>query len=159
VRECIDQFGGLIWSITRHATRTRAEAEDATQEIFADVWRTASRFDPAQGSEQAFITMIARRRLIDRMRHAAHRDRTQSTDPLASVSWAVAGTGADLCPEGVAAARAVMQLRPELRKVLELGVLQGLSHAEIAHRLQMPIETVKTLMRRGLIQVREFIGK
>ena len=51
-----------------------------------------------------------------------------------------------------------MQLRPEQRQVLELGILQGLSHSEIADVLKMPLGTVKTMMRRGLIQVRELMG-
>jgi RNA polymerase sigma-70 factor (ECF subfamily) len=51
-----------------------------------------------------------------------------------------------------------MQLRPEQRQVLELGLLQGLSHSEIAATLQIPLGTVKTMMRRGLIQVRELMG-
>ena len=49
VRECIDQFGSLIWSIARRLTRSRADAEDAVQEIFTDIWRSAARFDPSQG--------------------------------------------------------------------------------------------------------------
>lgn len=159
VRQCIDQFGGLIWSIARRASSTRADAEDAVQEIFADVWRSAGRFDPAQGSEEVFITMIARRRLIDRMRRAAQRDRTRASNGVNSPGWAGASNGAGVCAEALAASGAVMQLRPELRKVLELGVLQGLSHQEIAQRLQLPVETVKALMRRGLIQVREFMGQ
>ena len=52
VRECIDEFGGLIWAIARRMTRSRADAEDAVQEIFVDIWRSAGRFDAAQGSEK-----------------------------------------------------------------------------------------------------------
>jgi RNA polymerase sigma-70 factor (ECF subfamily) len=159
VRECIDRFGGLIWSIARRVTRTRADAEDAVQEIFADLWRSAGRFDPAQGSEEVFITMIARRRLIDRMRRAAQRDRPHSIANIDALGWPDPSYGADMSAEAQAAGRAVMQLRPELRKVLELGLLQGLSHSEIANRLEMPLETVKILMRRGLSQVRELMDK
>jgi RNA polymerase sigma-70 factor, ECF subfamily len=65
---------------------------------------------------------------------------------------------AETCAEAQTAARAVMQLRPEQRQVLELGLLQGLSHSEIADTLKMPLGTVKTMMRRGLIQVRELMG-
>ena len=158
MRECIDQFGGLIWSIARRVTRNRAEAQDAVQEIFADVLRSAGRFDPEQGSEEVFITMIARRRLIDRMRRAARRDPARSSGKMDSLSWTDPDYRADTCAESAAAARAVMQLRPELRKVLELGLLQGLSHAEISQRLHLPLDTVKTMMARGLIQVREFMA-
>jgi RNA polymerase sigma-70 factor, ECF subfamily len=156
VRECIDQFGSLIWQIASQLTLTHAEAEDAVQEIFTDVWRSAGRFDPAQGSETVFVAIIARRRLIDRMRRVRGQ-RAKSVGDIDSLGWAHPGS-ADVCAEAQAAVRAVTRLRPELRRVLELGILQGLSHAQIAEALQLPVDTVKTLMRRGLIQVREFMS-
>ena len=68
VRECLDQYGALVWSLARRLSRTAADAEDATQEIFLDIWRSAGRFDASQGSDRVFIAIIARRRLIDRLR-------------------------------------------------------------------------------------------
>lgn len=158
LRECIDEFGSLVWSIARRLTRTRADAEDAVQEIFTDIWRSASRFDAAQGSEKVFIATIARRRLIDRLRRVSNQGTTESTDDMDSLSWADPGMHAETSAEAQTAARAVMQLRPEQRQVLELSLLQGLSHSEISETLQMPLGTVKTMMRRGLIQVRQLMG-
>ena len=158
LRECIDEFGGLVWSIARRLTRTRADAEDAVQEIFTDLWRSASRFDPSQGSEKVFIATIARRRLIDRLRRAGHQLATQSTEDAEFADWGDAGTQAETCVEAEQAARAVAKLRPEQQRVLELGLLRGMSHSEISQTLNMPLGTVKTMMRRGLIQVRELMG-
>jgi RNA polymerase sigma-70 factor, ECF subfamily len=158
LRECIDQFGSLVWSIARRLTRTRADAEDAVQEIFTDLWRSASRFDASQGSEKVFIATIARRRLIDRLRRSAAQGSTESIDDVETLTWTESGNKAETCAEAQTAARAVMQLRPEQRQVLELGLLQGLSHSEIADALKMPLGTVKTMMRRGLIQVRQLMG-
>ena len=158
LRACIDEFGSLVWSIARRLTRTRADAEDAVQEIFTDIWRSANRFDPVQGSEKVFIATIARRRLIDRLRRVSNQGTTAPTEELDSLTWADPGVHAETCAEAQTAARAVMQLRPEQRQVLELALLQGLSHAEIAETLGMPLGTVKTMMRRGLIQVRELMG-
>jgi RNA polymerase sigma-70 factor (ECF subfamily) len=155
-RECVDRFGDLVWSIARRYSRTAAEAEEAVAEIFADVWRSAVRFDPAQGAEILFVATIARRRLIDRMRHAARRDDMQSI-AAQSLSWFDLGSGA-ASPEAQAAGRAVMQLRPELQRVLELAVLQGLDHSEIAEVLGLPLGTVKKMVHRGLIQVRELMS-
>ena len=73
-------------------------------------------------------------------------------------AWADPGIHAETCAEAQTAARAVMKLRPEQRQVLELGLLQGMSHSEIAEALKMPLGTVKTMMRRGLIQGRELMG-
>jgi RNA polymerase sigma-70 factor (ECF subfamily) len=158
LRQCIEQFGNLVWSIARRLTRTRADAEDAVQEIFTDIWRSAARFDPRQGSETVFVATIARRRLIDRLRRVSNQGTTESTDAVESLEWADPGIHAETSAEARTAARAVMQLRPEQRQVLELGLLQGLSHSEIAEALRMPLGTVKTMMRRGLIQVRQLMG-
>ena len=68
IAECLQYYGGLVWSIARRLSPNKEDAEDAVQDIFFDLWRNAGRFDPEQGSEKVFITMIARRRLIDRLR-------------------------------------------------------------------------------------------
>ena len=68
MQACMDRFGGLVWSLARRVTRSTAEADDAVQEIFVDLWRSASRFDPSIANETTFVAMIARRRLIDRGR-------------------------------------------------------------------------------------------
>jgi RNA polymerase sigma factor (sigma-70 family) len=158
VSECIDQFGGLVWALARRLTRTRADAEDAVQEIFTDIWRSAGRFDSSQGSEKVFVTTIARRRLIDRLRRTAQEPQTDSVDALDVLGWSEPGSRGEICVEAARAANAVAQLRPEQQQVLQLGILQGLTHSEIAASTGMPLGTVKTFMRRGLIQVRELMG-
>jgi RNA polymerase sigma-70 factor, ECF subfamily len=75
VRECMASYGGLIWYLARRLSQTLLDAEDATQEIFMDIWRSAGRYDPALGSEKIFIMTIARRRLIDRL----HEKRSKSS--------------------------------------------------------------------------------
>ncbi|GAC1303138.1 MAG: sigma-70 family RNA polymerase sigma factor [Steroidobacteraceae bacterium] len=157
VRECIDEYGALVWSIARRLSRTPADAEDATQEIFLDIWRSAGRFDATQGSDKVFIAMIARRRLIDRLRKTSSEPPMDSVDVLESVAWSDPGTASETSLEAEQAARALQELRPEQREVLELGLLHGLSQSEIATRLGMPLGTVKSFMRRGLIKVREFL--
>jgi RNA polymerase sigma-70 factor (ECF subfamily) len=77
---------------------------------------------------------------------------------LESVAWSDPGTASETSLEAEQAARALQELRPEQRQVLELGLLHGLSQSEIAARLGMPLGTVKSFMRRGLIKVREFLN-
>ncbi|HEX7879993.1 MAG TPA: sigma factor, partial [Candidatus Eisenbacteria bacterium] len=57
VKECIDRYEGVVWKIARRLSRSAADAEDGVQEAFIDLWRSASRFDPARSSEQAFVSM------------------------------------------------------------------------------------------------------
>jgi RNA polymerase sigma-70 factor (ECF subfamily) len=158
VRECIDEFGGLVWAIARRMTRSRADAEDAVQEIFVDVWRSASRFDPAQGSEKVFITTIARRRLIDRIRRSRMNSMMDSDEVLEDPRFAQPGNEGEIRVDAENAATVVARLRPDQLKVLRMGLLEGMTHSEIARATGMPLGTVKTQMRRGLIQVREWMG-
>lgn len=139
-------------------SRTASDAEDATQEIFLDVWKSAGRFDASQGSEQLFIAMIARRRLIDRLRKTTAEPPMEPEDVLDSVVHAEEGSNAESASEASRAAQALAQLKPDQRQVLELGLLHGLSQSEIATRLGMPLGSVKSLMRRGLIRVREYMN-
>lgn len=158
VAEVVEQYGSLVWAIARRLTRNPSDAEDAVQDIFTDVWRSAHRFDPAAGSEKVFVTTIARRRLIDRMRRVANRVQTESTDVLDELGYYTPDTAAEIGVEAERAARVLAQLRPEQRKVIELGLLHGLSHADIANVTGLPLGTVKTFMRRGLIQMRRMLG-
>src|SRR5271154_3658467 len=87
VRECIEQYGALVWSLARRLSRTASDAEDATQEIFLDIWRSASRFDATQGSDKVFIAMIARRRLIDRLRKTSAEPPMDPMEALDNVAW------------------------------------------------------------------------
>lgn len=157
-RECVNRYGNLIWSIARRFAHTHANAEELVGEIFNEIWRSAPRFDPLQGSEAVFVATIARRRLIDRMRHAARQGSPESSG-IHSLSWDKSGNSFAACEEARAAARAISQLRPELQRVLERGILQGLSHSEIADQLQLPVGMVKTMMYRGLVQVRELMSE
>jgi RNA polymerase sigma factor (sigma-70 family) len=157
VRECIAEYGALVWSLARRLTRSPSDAEDATQEIFLDIWRSAARFDATQGSDKVFIAMIARRRLIDRLRKTTNEPPMDPVEVLETVAWADPGAASETSQDAELAARAMQELRPEQRQVLELGLLHGLSQSEIAERLGIPLGTVKSFMRRGLIRVREFM--
>lgn len=151
VRECLARFGALVWSIARRFDA--AEAEDAVQEIFLDLWRSAGRYDPQVASETAFVAMIARRRLIDRRRSRARRPATEGIDEVPSIPDAQVQRP-DACAEANQAARALTRLRPEQREVLVLSTCHGLSHGEIAERMGMPLGTVKAHARRGLMSIR-----
>ncbi len=162
VRECIARFGGLVWSLARRLSPDASDAEDAAQEIFLDLWRSAARFDPAAASEVTFIAMIARRRLIDRRRRGQRRASTESlsaddTDGLLAEASSP-DVGPELSAEASIAARAVAQLRPEQRNVVILSSYYGMSHEEIAASTGLPLGTVKAHSRRGLMRVREALG-
>jgi RNA polymerase sigma-70 factor (ECF subfamily) len=158
VEDCLKAYGGLVWSIARKMLRNGDEAEDAVQEIFIDIWKNAGRFDETQASETTFIAMIARRRIIDRIRYANRRIAADSLEDMIAEPWTRSDQSMQISVEAKEAAAAMKDLRPEQRQVLHLSIVQGLSHQEIANATGMPLGTVKTHARRGILQAREVLG-
>ena len=158
VRACIEQHGPRILGLARRMLGRAADVEDVVQEVFIEVWRHAARFDASKGSEAQFVTMIARRRLIDLLRRTSRRPDTEMLDeqrPVADVSTVEDASTRD---EAARARRAMAHLRPEQQRVLELAIQRGLTHDEIARSTGMPLGTVKTHARRGLIRLRELLA-
>jgi RNA polymerase sigma-70 factor (ECF subfamily) len=158
VQECLNKYGGLVWSIARKLLRDQDDAEDAVQEVFVDVWKNAARFDETQASETTFIAMIARRRVIDKIRHSARRISADSLDDVLLEPFTRSDKAMQISVEAEEAAKAMRTLRPEQQQVLRLSIVQGMSHQEIADATGMPLGTVKTHARRGLVAVREVLG-
>ena len=156
ISECVDAYGDLIWSIARKMLRSHEDAEDVVQEVYIDLWSHAGRFDPNKGSETTFVATIARRRLIDRVRKITRQptymeDVTEMGDVLEAPQAMDAGQEADV----ERADRVISGLKPQQQEVLRMSIYEGYSHGDIATRLDMPLGTVKTLLRRGLIRIRE----
>lgn len=158
---CIASFGGLVWALALRMSPGRDEAEEGVQEVFIDVWKHAVRYAPATSSESTFVAMIARRRLIDRHRRRVSRPLAASLDlaTLPLTSARPAGHAIDVADEVAHVRRLLGQLRPAEREVLELALGEGLSHATIARRTGMPVGTVKSHARRGLIRLRELLAE
>ncbi len=154
VQSCIDRYGGLVWSIVRRMAPSNEEAEDLVQDVFIDVWKSAERYDPASASEKTFIAMIARRRLIDRIRQIQRRPQHSELNDAIDLE-SDDHVKVEQSVEANAAARFLAELKPEQRRVLHLSIHLGMSHGEIAEATDMPIGTVKSHVRRGLIAIRE----
>lgn len=156
VAACVDTYGGLIWSLARRFLGRASEAEDAVQEVFIELWKNAGRFDPSIGSESTFVAMIARRRLIDRRRRDARRPVNENIEienlPLTAPDDLQT---VEVNDEAAQAATAMNRLKPDQQRVLKLAVCQGWPHQVIADKLGLPLGTVKTHVRRGLIKLRE----
>lgn len=161
VEEFLDAYGPLINGIAGRLTRSAAEREDAVQDIFVELWRHAERFDPTRSSEPAFITMVSRRRLIDRRRRVARRGETEDLERALDIPSDVPDVAMQAAEnDEVELARSALEkLRPQERKVLELSIWDGLTQSEIADQLDLPLGTVKTHARRGLQKVRESLSR
>jgi RNA polymerase sigma-70 factor (ECF subfamily) len=157
--ELYDRHGSRIYSLALRMLRNPQDSEEVVQEVFAQAWRSASRYDAARAPVTAWLLMMARSRALDRLRrrpsapHAPEEALGAVADPEAGPDTKAA-TSAD-----VGRLRAALDALPFLqRTAIELAFFEGLSHTEVAERLEQPLGTVKTRIRLGLLKLREALG-
>ena len=161
VAACLDEYGDLVWRLAmRYLDRASSDAEDAVQEVFVEIWISASRFDPGKGTEPAFVATIAHRRLTDYQRRIVSRARTarghamERKSDLASQAVPTPKTGAaDTVIE------AMSHLPAEENHALLLWLYRGMTQRQISEATASPIGTVKSRVRRGLLKIRDAIGQ
>jgi RNA polymerase sigma-70 factor (ECF subfamily) len=152
MESCFQVYGPLVWAIVQRRVRDQSAAEDLTQEIFTEVWKNAARHDPAISGEGGFIAMIARRRAIDWVRR---QQRLPEIEPLpASADFAAATEDPGQAIDREALWKALERLPEETRRLFSMHFEQGMTHAEIADQTGLPLGSVKTRLRRGLIEAR-----
>lgn len=154
IDECLDRYGGLIWSLARRLSPSSPDAEDAVQEIFIDLWRSAARYREDLGEEETFVATVARRRLIDRNRKLHRIPKPQPIDETTLTYASPEVTPIETSEDAQRAAACLKKLRDNEREVLELSIYHGMAHLGISERTGSPLGTVKTLIRRGLTQLR-----
>ncbi|MCD9188600.1 MAG: sigma-70 family RNA polymerase sigma factor [Pyrinomonadaceae bacterium] len=153
VEDCIKQYGRLIWGLAKKYSVTREDAEDAVQEIFTEIWQNAARFDEQKAKEITFIALIARRRLIDRVRRVYRRPNVHSLEEVFVTAGYESAVYKQI--EAKQAVKVMNGLRTEQREMMYLNIYEGMSHGEIADRTGIPLGTVKTHIRRGFKRVRD----
>lgn len=151
-----DRLAPYIYALIWRIVRSSAHAEEVTQEVFLEVWQKAPTFDANRGSARSWVTVIAHRRAVDRVRATQasyNRDLTQGSLDFQEVYEHVHETvSAHLDAEQVGAA--LTTLAPEQAEVITLAYFGGLSQSDIAGSLGIPLGTVKSRMRAGLTALR-----
>jgi RNA polymerase sigma-70 factor (ECF subfamily) len=151
VRLAYAEHGRLIYSFCSRALGPE-RANDVTQEVFISAWKARDRFDPGKGNLAAWLTGIAKNRIIDAVRaEKRHSDRRapESTEGLPSESEAEA------VGDRMLVADALRSLPERPRQILTLHYFEGLTHPQIAERTQLPLGTIKSDIRRGLERIRQ----
>jgi RNA polymerase sigma-70 factor (ECF subfamily) len=156
-----DRYGKLVYSLACRILRDAVEAEDIVQDVFAQAWREASRYDSRRASVTGWLLLLTRTRAIDRLRSRRVRGIGVATatppdvaDPSDDQELAVIrGAEADHLRAAYA------ELPAPQRTAIELAYYEGLTHTEIAARLQEPLGTVKTRIRTALHRLRDALVK
>jgi RNA polymerase sigma-70 factor, ECF subfamily len=155
-----DLVAGRVFGLAKRILRDPAQAEEVTQEVLVEVWRTATRFDTSRGSATSWIFTIAHRRAVDRVRsEQASADRTQrlaaesATTPFDNVVEAATAR-----VEQQQVRRCLKTLTDLQREALTLAYYGGYTYREVAQLLGAALPTVKTRMRDGLIRLRDCLG-
>jgi RNA polymerase sigma-70 factor (ECF subfamily) len=165
LRALYDRHAGLVFALCLRMLRDRAEAEELLSEIFWEVWNRAARYDATRASPVTYLMTLTRSRAIDRQRSrqsklklkttALDSDHTARLTQPASVGrdnplgQTIAGEQSKIVRSALSA------LEPAQREAIECAYYDGLSHSEIAAKLNKPLGTVKTYIRQGLIRLRD----
>lgn len=155
-----DRYGGLVYGLSLKVLGNPQEAEDLTQEIFLILWRKQN-YDPSRGKLRTFLMMLTRSRAIDRLRSRGRKRKflgrwgaTLSEDTMTTPT---PFDEISLSERRDTVRQALDQLPEKYRLILELAYYQGMSQSAIADHLKMPLGTVKTRSRKGLLELREHL--
>lgn len=158
-----DRYAAVAYGVARRVVRDPQLAEDAVQEGFVNVWRTAKSFRPDRSRAASWILMLVHRRAVDIVRREERRGAESLDEEAAPDVAATPAEGGDVEGSALAvlqrewAQRIVAQLPDQQREVLELAFYGGYTQSELAERLGVPLGTIKSRMFNGLARLRELM--
>jgi RNA polymerase sigma-70 factor (ECF subfamily) len=155
-----DRHAGVVYALARRILTRLEDAEEVVQDVFAQVWRDAGRYDAARATVAGWVVMLTRTRAIDRLR--ARKSRPDQNLPV-DTATAPPATDPARNPEQVAISaedargvRQALEVLPEAqRSLVDLAYFEGLTHMEIAERTGVPLGTVKTRLRMAMAAMRD----
>lgn len=156
--ELYDRHGRIVFSLALRIVRDQRDAEEVAQDVFAQAWRESGRYSAGRGSVIAWLMTLTRSRAVDRLRgRKARPDTATDSEPIVAIADGTAPADEQLSAAAQAAqVRTALNALPLVQRLaIELAFYEGLTHAEIADRLEQPLGTVKTRIRQGLLKLRD----
>ena len=156
IAELYDRFGSLVFRMACQSMPSRAEAEDAVQEVFIRLWRTAGRYDDRRSALVTWVMLISRRHLVDKLRRSKARLRPASIDQAGEAVAKGGDVGRMELAEKMKVVMERIEQLPELqRTVVTRAYLGGQTLRQIGEELGTPLGTVKSALSRALVRLRE----
>ena len=161
-----ERYGVPIYSAVLRIVGNVSDAEEVTHEVFLKIWNKAGSFDRAKGTVRSWLMTMARRQAIDRTRSKRFKARNREVNLATTPMEARGANSHDLSSgsspavrneEKVMVKEALGQLDETYREVVELSFFEGLSHSKIAARLDAPLGSVKTKLRKAMNELRILI--
>lgn len=162
IQELYDRFGGLVYRLAYQMMPTQADAEDAVQDVFVRLWRTAGRFDPERAAATTWVVLITRRYLVDRLRRARVRVKAKIA---VEEKWMPEVDGVDPgsdveTEERFESLMTKIETLPELQQtVVKRAYLGGQTLRQIGIELDKPLGTIKSTLSRALVRLRENVNE
>lgn len=158
--ELYDQTAPRVLGLVKRLLKDHAQSEEVTQEVFLEIWQNATRFDSTRGSAASWMLTMAHRRAVDRIRASqAGRDRDLKIGVRdLETDYDSVTESVEIRIEHERVERALGRLTELQRQAVKLAYYGGLSHSEVAKLLDVPIGTVKTRLRDGMIRLRDEMG-
>ena len=155
-----DEISPRVFGLIRRLLVDHAQSEEVTQEVFLEIWQNASRYEPSKGGASTWILTMAHRRAVDRIRSSqSGRDRDVKIGIRDYVSdYDNVADTVETTIEHERVKEAMSQLTELQRQAVTLAYYGGFSHSEVAAMLSVPIGTVKTRLRDGMIRLRDELG-
>jgi RNA polymerase sigma factor (sigma-70 family) len=157
--ELYDRYGRVAWGLALRILRDEALAEDAVQEAFLTLWRTAARFVPERSSARTWILTLVHRRAVDLVRREEHRRAEPLELAVEPAAEGAADEDAWLRLERGRVQDALQRLPDREREALELAYYGGFTQSELAQRLGEPLGTIKSRMFTGLARLRDLLAE
>jgi RNA polymerase sigma-70 factor (ECF subfamily) len=165
--ELYDHYNRLLFGLILSIVKKREEAEDILQEVFTSIWEKADQFDTERGTVYTWIVTLTRNMSIDRLRSKVYKEQQKQSTSLDNedVYHPLFSEENDPLENTILKDRAkrvydaLGQISDKQRKMLQVAYFNGLTQSEISEEFDIPLGTVKTRMRDGMLKLREILGK
>lgn len=165
--ELYDNYNRLLFGLILSILKKREEAEDLLQEVFTKIWQNAEKFDLERGTVYTWVVTLTRNRSIDRLRSKVYKEQKKQSTSLddEDVFYPLYSEESDPLENTILKERAkkvhqaLDQISEKQKKVLQVAYFSGMSQSEISEEFDIPLGTVKTRMRDGMIKLRELLAR